>query len=114
MIATMISGRLREPAKWRLTEKIRTFTSATMIATDESNRAQIIALETLDDDIGRRLRKLRAGALVTVTGEATLSPMGRLKIRVRTVATLTTASEIEATPATFAPNDTSLITTLDQ
>ena len=93
MIATMISGRLKEPAKWRLTEKIRTFTSATMIATDDSNRAQIIALETLDDDIGRRMCKLPAGALVTVTGEATVLPLGRLKIRVRTVQTIERADD---------------------
>ena len=95
MIATMISGRLKEPAKWRLTEKIRTFTNATMIATDDSNRAQLITLETLDDDIGRRLRKLQAGASVTITGEATVLPLGRLKVRVRTVATLATAGILD-------------------
>lgn len=94
MIATMISGRLKEPAKWRLTEKIKTVTSASLIATDDSNRAQVIALETLDDDIGRQLSKLQAGALVTVTGEATVLPLGRLKIRVRTVQTIQ-ASEIQ-------------------
>lgn len=96
MIATMISGRLKEPAKWRLTEKIKTLTSAAMIATDDSNRAQLIALETLDDDIGRQLSKVQAGALVTVTGEATVLPMGRLKIRVRTVATFATAGNQES------------------
>ena len=83
MISAMVSGRLKEPAKWRLTEKIKTVTSASLIAADDSKRAQVIALETVDDDIGRRLRKLQAGALVTVTGEATVLPMGRLKIRVR-------------------------------
>lgn len=95
----MIAGRLKEAAKWRLTEKIKTLTTATMIATDDSNRAQVIALETFDDDIGRRLRKLQAGASVTVTGEATLLPLGRLKIRVRTVESLATLSPNENPPA---------------
>lgn len=98
MIATMISGRLKEPAKWRLTEKIKTVTTASLIATDDGNRAQVIALETTDDDIGRRLCKLHAGALVTLTGEATVLPMGRLKIRVRTLDTLTLASGTGTTP----------------
>ena len=98
MIATMISGRLKDTAKWRLTEKIKTVTSANLIATDDSNRAQVIALETSDDDIGRRLCKLQAGALVTVTGEATVLPLGRLKIRVRTVETFATMGATGAAP----------------
>lgn len=91
MIATMISGRLKEPATRRLTDKSKTLTTAQMIATDDGNRAQLVLLETLDDDIGRSLRLLLAGASLTVTGAATVLPLGRLKIRVRTVATLAAA-----------------------
>ena len=98
MIATMISGRLKEPAKWLLTEKYKTVTTATVIATDDGNRAQVIALETTDEAIGRRLRKLHAGALLTVTGEATVLPLGRLKIRVRTVETFATMGATGAAP----------------
>ena len=88
MIATMISGRLKEPATRRLTEKAKTLTSAIMIAADGSNCAQVIALETIDDDLGRALRKLTAGELITVTGEATVLPLGRLKLRVRSLTTI--------------------------
>jgi hypothetical protein len=102
MISAMVCGRLKEPAKWRLTENKKALTTGTMIATDEANRAQVIALETLDDDIGRGLRKLQAGASVTVTGAATLSPLGGLKIRVRTLQTIQATSAADVTPAAVA------------
>lgn len=83
----MISGRLQAPATRRLTDKFKTLTTAQMIAADDGNRAQLVLLETLDEDIGLRLRLLLAGASLTVKGVAVL-PLGRLKIKVRTVTTI--------------------------
>lgn len=53
MIATMISGRLKERAKSRRAEKIRSVASAIMIGIVSGNRAHVIALETVGDDVGR-------------------------------------------------------------
>lgn len=89
MIACMVSGRLKEKAKWHFKmPRVTTITTATMIATDAANRATQVLIETTDDDIGRTLRKLDAGAMLTVTGEITLQPVGKVLMRARAVTLL--------------------------
>lgn len=96
MIAAMISGRLKAPAKWELIPRnYTTKTTATIIAPDAANRATQVLIETTDDDLGRTLRKLQAGAMVTVTGEVNVPTNGRLLLRVRTVEALN-AQQISA------------------
>lgn len=90
MIAAMVSGRLKDAPKWSLVAPrfTTTHTTAAMIATDASNRARVIELETDDDEIGRALRKLSAGATFTASGEISLLPTGKVCMRVRAVAAL--------------------------
>lgn len=85
MIAAMISGRLKEPTKWLYTDKLKPVFTGSMIATDEGNRAQVVALEALEEDVGKALYRVKEGETLSVTGPVTVLPMGKLKIRVRTV-----------------------------
>lgn len=96
MIAAMVSGRLKDSPKWSLVAPrfTTTHTTAAMIATDASNRARVIELETDDDEIGRTLRKLNAGAMFTASGEISLSPTaGKLAMRVRTLTIIQVGDE---------------------
>lgn len=90
MIAAMASGRLKDAPRWSLVAPrfTATHTTAAMIATDASNRARVIELETDDDEIGRALRKLSAGAMLTITGPTALLEGGKLSMRVMTMVTL--------------------------
>jgi len=89
MIEAMIGGRLKAPAQWLLNDKIRSYFKAEIIADDAANRAQVIALETHDETIGRQLRRLPAGASLTVTGPTQVLPGAKLSMRVRTLTALT-------------------------
>ena len=89
MIEAMIGGRLKAPAQWLLTDKIRSYFKAEMIADDAANRAQVIALETHDETIGRQLRRLSAGASLTVTGPTQVLPGAKLLMLIRTLTVLT-------------------------
>ena len=93
MIHVMIDGRLKEAAKSyaRPPQLVIYETAAVMLATDGGNRAQKVLLETTDPDIGRMLRSVKAGASITVTGEATFVGVSTLRVRVRTLQTLTPA-----------------------
>ena len=97
MIAALISGRLKDAPKWSIVAPrfTTTRTTATMIATDASNRARVVELETDDEAIGRTLRKLPAGAIFTVGGEMSIPPNGKICVRVRTVATLAESAVAE-------------------
>jgi len=100
MIACMVSGRLKEKAKWHLKmPRVTTITTATMIATDAANRATQVLIETTDDDIGRTLRKLDAGAMLTVTGEVALQPTGKVIMRPRRVTLLDALETASVTAA---------------
>lgn len=92
MIAAMISGRLKSPAQWELVPpRFTTRTTATMIAPDAANRATQVLIETNDDVLGRTLRKLNAGEMLTVSGELAMQASGKVLLRARTVATLSTS-----------------------
>ncbi len=89
MIAAMISGRLKSPAKWELVPpRFTTRTTATMIAPDAANRATQVLIETNDDDLGRALRKMNAGAMLTVSGELALQAAGTVLVRARSITAL--------------------------
>jgi uncharacterized membrane protein len=97
MIACMVSGRLKEKAKWHLKmPRVTTITTATMIATDASNRARVIELETDDEEIGRPLRALAAGDTLTVTGATTLLSGPAMMMRVRTLTTIQDACVVKS------------------
>jgi len=89
---------LKEKAKWHIKmPRVTTITTATMIATDASNRARVIELETDDDEIGRTLCKLNAGAMFTASGEISLLPTdGKLAMRVRTLTTIQDACMVKS------------------
>ncbi|WP_156861987.1 hypothetical protein [Casimicrobium huifangae] len=90
MIAAMISGRLKEKAKWQIVmPRVTTLTTATMIAPDASNRAQVITMETNDEALGLELRRLGEGDMLTATGEISVQTTGKVHMRVRLVTTIT-------------------------
>lgn len=94
MIHVMIGGRLKEAAKsYAIPPNLMIHaTTAVMLANDGSNRAQKVLLETTDADIGRKLRNLKEGATIAVTGEARFVGVGTLQVRVRTLDALTVDS----------------------
>lgn len=92
MIAAMIAGRLKDPATRTATEK-GIVTSAQLIATDATNRAQVVEISTTEETIGRTLAKLAAGVSVSVTGVATVLANGRLHVRARTLQTIDGSAE---------------------
>ena len=86
----MISGRLKEKAKWQIVmPRVTTLTTATMIAPDASNRAQVITMETNDEALGLELRRLGEGDMLTATGEISVQTTGKVHMRVRLVTTIT-------------------------
>ena len=90
MIAAMISGRLKEKAKWQIVmPRVTTLTTATMIAPDASNRAQVITMETNDEALGLELRRLGEGDMLTATGEISVQTTGKVHMRARLVTTIT-------------------------
>ena len=71
-----------------LCPRVTTLTTATMIAPDASNRAQVITMETNDEALGLELRRLGKDML-TATGEIGVQTTGKVHMRVRLVTTIT-------------------------
>jgi hypothetical protein len=94
-IFVMASGRLKEAPRFTNGK-----TSATMIASDAANRAQRIVITATDTAISNVLRRLNAGDVLMVTGEAAFDALSTMSVKARRVESLidTTATGSAAQP----------------
>jgi hypothetical protein len=82
-IFVMASGRLKETPRFTDGK-----TSVTLIANDASNRAQRIVIASTDAAIGNVLRRLKAGDMVTASGEAAFDRPSMLYLTARRIQVL--------------------------
>jgi hypothetical protein len=94
-ILVMVSGRLKNDP-----QRVEQKTSAMMIACDSGNRAQRIIVESTNEATSNALRRLNAGDMLMVTGEAAFDALSTMSVKARRVESLidTTATGSAAQP----------------